>query len=85
MYIQLWQLAGVFAPFPPSHPYSFLNPVLDPWWHDLEPATQKQIYSMWEKVEPLKLSLANQVIMKAFIPKIDDVKIIRRIFDIYPG
>lgn len=65
MYIQLWQLAGVSAPFPPSHPYSFLNPVLDPWWHDLEPATQKQIYSMWEKVEPLKLSLANQVIYES--------------------
>ena len=27
-------------PLPPSHPYSFLNPLIDPWWAKLDKETQ---------------------------------------------
>ena len=42
----------VLAPFPESHPYSFLNPVIDPWWHQLDEDTQMNIYALWETTEP---------------------------------
>ena len=42
----------VLAPFPESHPYSFLNPVIDPWWHKLDEQTQIKIYALWETTEP---------------------------------
>ena len=42
----------VLAPFPESHPYSFLNPVIDPWWHQLDEQTQIKIYALWETTEP---------------------------------
>ena len=48
-----------FAPFPSSHPYSFLNPVIDPWWSQLDKETQKKIYSQWENSEPSLLHLGN--------------------------
>ena len=42
----------VLAPFPETHPYSFLNPVIDPWWHQLDEETQINIYALWESTEP---------------------------------
>ena len=42
----------VLAPFPETHPYSFLNPVIDPWWHQLDEDTQMNIYALWETTEP---------------------------------
>ena len=51
-------LAGlVVCPFPASHPYSFLNPVIDPWWAKLDKDTQKQVYSLWENHEPSLFAL----------------------------
>ena len=51
-------LAGlVVCPFPLSHPYSFLNPVIDPWWVKLDKETQKQVYSLWESNEPSLFAL----------------------------
>ena len=51
-------LAGlVVCPFPPSHPYSFLNPVIDPWWSKLDKDTQKKVYNLWEKHEPSLFAL----------------------------
>ena len=47
----------VVAPFPPSHPYSFLNPVIDPWWQKLDKETQKKVYSLWENHEPSLFAL----------------------------
>merc|ERR1712126_115790 len=49
---------SVVAPFPPSHPYSFLNPVIDPWWQKLDKETQKQVYSLWQNHEPSLFALA---------------------------
>ena len=48
---------SVVAPFPPSHPYSFLNPVIDPWWQKLDKETQKQVYSLWQNHEPSLFAL----------------------------
>ena len=42
----------ILAPFPETHPYSFLNPVIDPWWHQLDEETQMNIYALWESTEP---------------------------------
>ena len=47
----------VTAPFPETHPYSFLNPVIDPWWAKLDKETQMSIYELWEKHEPSLFAL----------------------------
>ena len=47
----------IVAPFPPSHPYSFLNPVIDPWWSKLDKETQVKVYDLWEKHEPSLFAL----------------------------
>ena len=50
-------MAGlVVCPFSLSHPYSFLNPVIDPWWHQLDEQTQIKIYALWETTEPSLLA-----------------------------
>ena len=63
MFLGLSALAGlVVCPFPASHPYSFLNPVIDPWWSKLDKDTQKQVYSLWEKNEPSLFALGMSMI-----------------------
>ena len=47
----------VTAPFPETHPYSFLNPVIDPWWAQLDKETQMSIYQLWERHEPSLFAL----------------------------
>ena len=44
------------APFPQTHPYSFLNPVIDPWWPRLDKQTQMNVYALWETHEPSLLA-----------------------------
>ena len=56
--------AGVVAPFPPEHPYHFLNPLIDPWWHELDKEDQSTIYGFWEKLEPTAFALADAVVAK---------------------
>ena len=51
----------IVCPFPPSHPYSFLNPVIDPWWSQLDQDTQKDIYNLWEKHEPSLFALSKKM------------------------
>eukprot|EP00092_Neocalanus_flemingeri_P018185 GFUD01019682.1.p1 GENE.GFUD01019682.1~~GFUD01019682.1.p1 ORF type:complete len:225 (-),score=54.16 GFUD01019682.1:10-684(-) len=51
----------VVAPFPVGHPYHFLNPFIEPWWHQLDEETQKAVYSVWEEKEPLLLAKARVV------------------------
>ena len=51
----------VMAPFPESHPYSFLNPVIDPWWHKLDQDTQLHLYALWETTEPSLFAFGNKI------------------------
>ena len=60
----------VVAPFPPEHPYNYLNPFIDSWWHDLDEETQKQVYSSWEDFEPLLLTMAKAAELRDRIPQI---------------
>ena len=62
-------LGVVVAPFPESYPYNFLNPAIDPWWQGLDPAEQKQVYSVWEAKEPFLLALADAVTLKKILKK----------------
>ena len=52
----------VLAPFPESHPYSFLNPVIDPWWHQLDQETQVKIYALWETTEPSLIAFGTETL-----------------------
>ena len=52
----------VLAPFPESHPYSFLNPVIDPWWHQLDEDTQIKIYALWETTEPSLIAFGTEIL-----------------------
>ena len=58
----------IVCPFPPSHPYSFLNPVIDPWWSQLDQDTQKDIYNLWEQHEPSLFALSMYIFL--LIPRI---------------
>ena len=58
-FLILQAAALVVAPFPESHPYSFLNPVIDPWWHQLDQDTQLQLYTLWETTEPSLLAFGD--------------------------
>ena len=61
-FLAVSSLAGlVVCPFPASHPYSFLNPVIDPWWAKLDKDTQKQVYSLWENHEPSLFALGESI------------------------
>ena len=50
--------SGVVAPFLPEHPYHDWNPVIEPWWEQLDEADQKAIYAEWEKFEPTAIAWA---------------------------
>ena len=52
----------VLAPFPETHPYSFLNPVIDPWWHQLDQETQVKIYALWETTEPSLIAFGTETL-----------------------
>ena len=68
-FLAVSSLAGlVVCPFPASHPYSFLNPVIDPWWAKLDKDTQKQVYSLWENHEPSLFALGKT--MSNFVAKL---------------
>jgi len=54
----------VVAPFPPSHTFHFLNPVIDPWWYKLDEESQKEVYSWWEAKEPYLEALAEAIHLK---------------------
>ena len=60
--IVLQAAALVVAPFPESHPYSFLNPVIDPWWHQLDQETQIKIYALWETTEPSLIAFGTEIL-----------------------
>ena len=62
VFLILQAAALVTAPFPESHPYSFLNPVIDPWWSQLDKDTQKDIYNLWEKHEPSLFALSKNIV-----------------------
>lgn len=61
MLLLVGSLGCVVAPFPPEYPYSFLNPLIEPWWEELDTATQESIYSVWEAEEPYLLAFAEAV------------------------
>jgi len=65
----------VVAPFPPEHPYNVLNPLIDPWWEQLDKKTQKEVYSVWTQFEPLLLALARKDEMLARKVKVGIEKI----------
>jgi len=65
----------VVAPFPPEHPYNVLNPLIDPWWEQLDKKTQKEVYSVWTQFEPLLLALAKKDEMLARKVKVGIEKI----------
>ena len=48
----------VVAPFPPTHPYNFLNPIIEPSWLQLDSETQAKVYSVWAHHEPFLLAKA---------------------------
>jgi len=65
----------VLAPFGPEHPYNILNPLIDPWWEQLDKKTQKEVYSVWTQFEPLLLALAKKDEMLARKVKVGIEKI----------
>ena len=48
----------VVAPFPPTHPYNFLNTIIEPSWLQLDSETQAKVYSVWAHHEPFLLAKA---------------------------
>ena len=70
----------IVCPFPPSHPYSFLNPVIDPWWSQLDQDTQKDIYNLWEQHEPSLFALSMYIFLQG-VP----YHWIHFVFVIFPG
>ena len=68
--IVLQAAALVVAPFPESHPYSFLNPVIDPWWHQLDQETQIKIYALWETTEPSLIAFGTEILFPPSVRKL---------------
>ena len=62
VFLVLQAVVLVMAPFPESHPYSFLNPVIDPWWHKLDQDTQLHLYALWETTEPSLFAFGNPIV-----------------------
>ncbi|XP_040569756.1 uncharacterized protein [Lepeophtheirus salmonis] len=50
-----------YAPFPEGHPYTFLNPLIEPWWNKISGNTQRQVLSAWKTVEPTAFALSRLV------------------------
>ena len=44
--------------FPPTHPFNFLNPIIEPLWLQLDSETQAKVYSVWAHHEPFLLAKA---------------------------
>lgn len=65
----------VVAPFNPEHPYNVLNPLIDPWWEQLDKKTQKEVYDVWTQYEPFLLALAKKDEMLARKVKVGIEKI----------
>ena len=69
----------VVAPFPPSNPYNSLNPIIEPWWLQLDSETQAKVYSVWAQHEPYLLAKAKSANLwkrKAIVTK-DTFKVLK--------
>jgi len=73
--LTIFQAVLVVAPFNPEHPYNVLNPLIDPWWEQLDKKTQKEVYDVWTQYEPFLLALAKKDEMLARKVKVGIEKI----------